>query len=75
QGAALTLLGPRVAAALLFPLGYMLFLVPFGDEMIPLLQTVTARLTMVFLAISQVPATIDGVFITTPGGYFEVAEA
>lgn len=75
QAAVLALLGPRVAMALLFPLAYALFLVPLGDELIPLLQTVTARLTMVFLAVSQVPATIDGVFITTPAGYFEVAEA
>lgn len=75
QGAALALLGPRVAAAVLFPLGYMLTLVPFGDELIPFLQTITAKLTMLFLAATQVPATIDGVFITTRFGYFEVAEA
>lgn len=75
QGSALALLGPRVAAAQLFPLGYMLTLVPFGDELIPFLQTITAKLTMVLLDISQVPATIDGVFITTRFGYFEVAEA
>ncbi|MEI6642218.1 MAG: exosortase A [Novosphingobium sp.] len=75
QGAALALLGPRVAAAQLFPLGYMLTLVPFGDELIPFLQTITAKLTMVLLALSQVPASIDGVFISTRFGYFEVAEA
>lgn len=75
QGAALALLGPRVAAAQLFPLGYMLTLVPFGDELIPFLQTITAKLTMVILAFTQVPASIDGVFITTRFGYFEVAEA
>lgn len=75
QGAALALLGPRVAAALLFPLGYMFALVPFGDELIPFLQTITAKLTMALLALTQVPATIDGVFITTSFGYFEVAEA
>lgn len=75
QGAALALLGPRVAAALLFPLAYMLTLVPFGDELIPFLQTITAKLTMALLALTQVPATIDGVFITTRFGYFEVAEA
>ena len=75
QGAALALLGPRVAAAQLFPLGYMLTLVPFGDELIPFLQTITAKLTMMLLALTQVPATIDGVFITTRFGYFEVAEA
>ncbi len=75
QGAALALLGPRVAAAQLFPLAYMLTLVPFGDELIPFLQTITARLTMALLALTQVPATIDGVFISTGFGYFEVAEA
>jgi exosortase A len=75
QGAALALLGPRVAAAQLFPLGYMLTMVPFGDELIPFLQTITAKLTMLLLALSQVPASIDGVFITTRFGYFEVAEA
>ncbi len=75
QGSALALLGPRVAAAQLFPLGYMLTLVPFGDELIPFLQTITAKLTMQLLALSQLPATIDGVFITTRFGYFEVAEA
>jgi len=75
QATALALLGPRVAAAQLFPLGYMLTLVPFGDELIPFLQTITAKLTMAFLALSRIPATIDGVFITTRFGYFEVAEA
>jgi exosortase A len=75
QASALVLLGPRVCKAMLFPLAYMLFLVPAGDELIPLLQTITARITMVLLDLSQVPAHIEGVFITTPGGYFEVAEA
>jgi exosortase A len=75
QAALAAILGPQVVAGLLFPLCYMLFLVPMGDEMIPYLQTLTARLTMVFLALAHVPATIAGVFITTPAGYFEVAEA
>ncbi len=75
QAAALALLGPRVAAAMLFPLAYMLFLVPAGDELIPFLQTITAKLTMALLALTQIPAEIDGVFITTRFGYFEVAEA
>lgn len=75
QASALALLGPRASAALLFPLAYMLFLVPVGDELIPTLQTVTATITMALLDLSRVPAHIEGVFITTPGGYFEVAEA
>jgi len=69
------LLGPRVTAGLLFPLAYMVFLVPVGEELVPLLQTVTARITVALVHASGVPARIDGVFIATPAGLFEVAEA
>ena len=75
QAALAAMLGLRVSAGLLFPLGYMLFLVPAGDEAIPLLQTITARITTGLLGLSHIPARIDGVFISTPGGYFKVAEA
>lgn len=72
---ALLLLGPRVWAGLLFPLGYMAFLIPFGDELVPPLQTVTAKLTIALTHLSGIPAQIDGVFIDTPAGLFVVAEA
>jgi exosortase A len=72
---ALTILGPRVGAALAFPLGYMLLLVPFGDELVPPLQMITAAITIGLVHLSGIPATIDGVFIHTPAGLFEVAEA
>ncbi|HQD99021.1 MAG TPA: exosortase A [Novosphingobium sp.] len=72
---ALAVLGPRTFAALLFPFAYMGFLVPFGDELVPPLQTITAKLTVALVHLSQVPAAIDGVFIDTPAGLFEVAEA
>jgi len=71
----LALLGPRAGWALAFPLGYMAFLVPFGDELIPPLQTITAKLTIGLVHLSGIPAAIDGVFIDTPAGLFEVAEA
>ncbi|EGD58947.1 hypothetical protein Y88_1009 [Novosphingobium nitrogenifigens DSM 19370] len=75
QASLAVVMGPEVVAGLLFPLFYMLFLVPVGDEMIPFLQTLTAKITMIFLGMAHIPAAIDGVFITTPAGYFEVAEA
>ena len=75
QGAFLALMGPRVAVGLLFPLAYMLFLIPFGDELVPLLQTITAKITIALTHWSGIPAHIDGVFIDTPVGLFEVAEA
>ena len=75
QGGVAALLGPRVVAGLLFPLAYMFFLVPFGDEMVPALQGITAKLAIALTHASGVPAVIDGVFIDTPAGLFEVAEA
>lgn len=75
QGAAVALLGPKVTAGLSFPLGYMLFLVPFGDEIVPALQAITAKMAVGLTLASGVPAVIDGVFIDTPAGLFEVAEA
>ena len=73
--AAPALMGPRIAAGLAFPLGYMLFLVPFGEELVPPMQMVTAAMTVALVHLSNVPATINGVFIDTPVGLFEVAEA
>lgn len=75
QGAVVALLGPAVARALAFPLFYAFFMVPFGEEVVPALQLLTAKLAMVFLALAGVPAHLEGIFITTPTGYFEVAEA
>jgi exosortase A len=75
QGAVVSVLGPNVARALLFPLAYMIFLVPFGEFFEGPLQDITVRMVMPLLHLSGVPATVDGVLITTPNGYFEVAEA
>lgn len=72
---ALALLGPRVGAGLVFPLGYMVALVPIGDELVPALQMITAEITIGLVHLSGISAEIDGVFINTPAGLFEVAEA
>ena len=75
QAAILTVLGPAALRALLFPVFYLVFLIPVGDEIVPAMQTLTAKMTMALLNLANVPAQIDGVFITTPTGWFEVAEA
>lgn len=75
QGAVAVTLGEKLVRALLFPLGYALLLVPFGEELVPLLQTLTAHISMILLHLSGIPAEMEGVFITTPAGFFEVAEA
>ncbi|MEG3124692.1 exosortase A [Sphingomonas sp. GB1N7] len=75
QGAVVTILGPNVARGLLFPLCYAVFLVPFGEGLEAPLQTITVAMTMPLLHLFGVPAVVDGVLITIPNGYFEVAEA
>lgn len=75
QGAAIATLGKAVARGLAFPLFYALFLVPAGEELVPAMQTLTAQIASGLLGLTGVPAHLEGVFITTPTGYFEVAEA
>jgi EpsI family protein len=75
QGSVAAILGPNVARGLLFPLFYMFFLVPIGEEAVPALQTLTAKMCMVLLGWAGIPAHIDGIFITTPTALFRVAEA
>lgn len=75
QASVATVLGLRVALGLLFPLGYMLFLVPIGGELVPGLQMITASIAIVLTRWSGIPAVIDGIMIDTPAGLFEVAEA
>lgn len=75
QGSVAVIMGFNVLRGLIFPLFYMFFLVPFGEELVPILQTITAKMCMVMLGWTGIPAYIDGIFITTPNGYFKVAEA
>jgi EpsI family protein len=75
QGAVIACLGKAVSRGLAFPIFYALFLIPAGEGLVPPLQTVTAEMSMALLALSGIPAHIEGIFITTPSGYFEVAEA
>src|SRR3546814_4519312 len=53
QGAVIGVLGPQISRALAFPLFYALFMVPFGEEFVPILQTITAQLSMLFLGRSE----------------------
>ena len=67
--------GWQVARILWFPLFFLLFSVPIGEELVPYFQTITADLSVQFLRWSAVPVYRDGLFITIPNGMFEVAEA
>ena len=73
--AALAVLGVRITALLAFPLAFLAFLVPFGDEIVPALQQLTAKLAIALTRASGVPAAVEGIYIDTPAGLFIVAEA
>ena len=75
QGVVLALLGPRAGLLLALPIGMGVFLVPFGDEIIPTLQMITANIVIALTGWSGVAAEIDGINIYTPAGWFIVAEA
>lgn len=75
QGAVIAVLGLRAALLLALPLAMGVFLVPFGDEIIPFLQFITADITIALTRWSGIPASIDGIYIDTPAGLFIVAEA
>lgn len=71
----LAVLGWRVYFALMFPLFYLVFLVPTGEQFVPALQDFTTWFIAVGLNLIGIPNYIDGVFISVPTGNFHVAEA
>ena len=75
QAAVVAVLGLRASLVLALPLAMGCFLVPFGDEIVPQLQFITADIAVALTQWSGVPATIDGIHIDTPAGLFIVAEA
>jgi exosortase A len=70
-----TLIGNRLAWRYKFPLAYLLFAVPMGENLIPWLQDVTAWFTVFFLKLNGIPVYVDGLYIQIPTGMFEVAVA
>ncbi len=75
QGCVVTILGKRVTLALIFPLFYMIFLVPFGDFLIPMLQDFTTVFVITILNIFNIPVFVEGVYLSIPAGDFHVAES
>ncbi|HEX5325799.1 MAG TPA: exosortase A, partial [Acetobacteraceae bacterium] len=71
----LAVLGWRLYRALLGPLLYLFFLVPFGAFITPLLQDVTAAFTTHGLDLLGIPNFSDAYSIEIPEGTFYIAEA
>jgi len=71
----LSTLGFAVCRVMAAPILYMIFLVPFGAFLVPMLQDFTARFVNVGLSLFDVPHLVTATLIQIPEGDFLVAEA
>lgn len=69
------LIGNQAARIIAFPLAFMVFSIPIGEELIPWLQSITADISVDLLKLTQVPVFRTGLYIQIPRGTFLVAEA
>lgn len=64
--------GKSIFSQLSFPLFFLLLVLPIGYELIPLMQWITTHCIQGGLWLFTIPAWIEGNFITTSAGLFEV---
>ena len=72
--AIVTFLGIAFTKSALFPLLFLFMAVPIGDELVPGLLLVTADGATLLLRLIGEPVFREGLFISLPGGTFEVVE-
>ncbi|MFO1226677.1 exosortase A [Roseateles sp.] len=69
------ILGSQVGNCLSFPLAFLLFAVPFGDFLTPILMERTADFTVMALRATGVPVYREGLHFIIPSGAWSVIEA
>ncbi len=70
-----TIVGTRVARAIAFPLGFLFFAVPMGENLIPPLMEFTATFTVEAIRLTGIPIYREGLFFSLPSGNWSVVEA
>ena len=68
-------IGNQAAKVIKFPLYFMLFSIPIGEQLIPYLQELTTDLSVPLLEFTGVPIYRSGLYLDIPEGRFLVAEA
>ena len=74
QGLFALLMGWAVVWQMVFPICFLFFAVPMGEEVIPVLQTITAEIAVFLLRATGVPTFHSGLLIEIPSGSFVVAD-
>ncbi|MDP5030514.1 exosortase A [Paraglaciecola sp.] len=67
--------GWKIFKFLIFPLAFLVFAVPMGEELVPFLQQVTADISVFLVRLVGIPVYREGLYIYIPNGTFVVAEA
>ena len=75
QASIITIVGIKVARALVFPLAFLLFAVPAGEILVPILVEWTADFTVSALRLSGVPVYREANHFIIPSGRWSVVEA
>lgn len=68
-------LGSQVARYLAFPLLFLFFAVPMGEDLIPPMMEFTATFTVEALRLTGIPVYRDGLWFSLPTGNWSVVEA
>ena len=67
--------GWRLVWSLAYPLAFLLFAVPFGEGLYPVLMEYTASFTVATVRLSGVPVLREGLYFELPTGRWSVVEA
>ncbi len=70
----LMVMGARFAWAIAFPLAFLVFAAPMGEQLMPMLMDFTARFTVTMLRLTGIPVYVEGTFFSIPSGDWSVVE-
>jgi len=70
-----TIVGNQIFKELAFPLLFLLFAVPFGEVLLPILMEYTADFAVLALRLTGIPVYREGLYFTVPSGNWSVVEA
>lgn len=73
QASVYAIAGGAIFWRLIFPLAYLLLLVPTGSFLLPALQGIATALSSLLLKLSGIPIFVSGTTIEAPYGLYEIA--
>ncbi|MCW8889422.1 MAG: exosortase A [Sedimenticola sp.] len=69
------ILGNKITWYIAFPLIYLFFAVPMGEDLVPPLMEITATFTVSLIKLTGIPVFREGLYFSLPTGNWNVVEA